>query len=76
MKIYFNPNARCMRCDYNIKATRHVVLYLVGNRAAIAYMLCNTCGPKARSGLPPEEQCEIDAKLEAQAKSLGLTETH
>jgi len=75
-KVYPTDTSRCALCDCHIKATQHVGLYMVGTRAAIGYALCKTCGPKARAGLPPDELRKLDAKLEAEAKSRGLTSTH
>ena len=73
--VYPSDTSHCALCECRIKATQHVALYVVSAHAAIGYALCDTCGPKARRGLPPEQLHKLDAKLEAVAKSHGLTGT-
>ena len=76
MMVYPSDTGRCALCDRRVRSTKHLCFYVVGARAAIGYVLCKTCGPKVRRGLPPDELRKLDAKLEAEAVAYGFTATH
>ncbi|MBU6257888.1 MAG: hypothetical protein KGO01_05650 [Burkholderiales bacterium] len=74
--VYPSDTRRCALCDKSSAKAKVLGLYVVGTRAAIGYTLCKCCGKLARRGLPPDLLRKLDAKMEAEAKLLGLTETH
>jgi hypothetical protein len=74
--VYPTDTSRCALCECRVRSTRLLCFYVVGARAAIGYALCKRCGPKARHGLPPDEQRKLDTKLEAEAVAYGFTTTH
>jgi hypothetical protein len=74
--VYPSDMNVCALCARRIKTSQHVGLYVVGDRAAIGYALCKTCGKQARRGLPPDQLSKLDAKLEAEAVAYGFTATH
>ncbi len=72
MKIVQAEIDRCALCDAGLKATRHIAFFLTGADRAIAYALCDTCGPRARAGLPPQQLHRLEANLEAIAANHGI----
>ena len=78
MNIYPTAMTHCAACNARVKSTRHLCLYLVGERAALSYVLCKRCSAPLRQGqgLSSDVRARIDASLEAEATSYGFTTTH
>lgn len=78
MNIYPTSMTHCAACNARVKRTQQLCLYLVGERAALSYVLCKCCSAPLRKGqgLPSDVLARIDASLEAQATLYGFTTTH
>lgn len=78
MNIYPTAMTHCAACGARVKNTRHLCLYLVGERVALSYVLCKHCSAPIRQGqgLPADSLAKIESTLEAEVKAYGFATTH
>ena len=69
----FSEENACALCCKQLKNISGLSIYLVPNRGAIFYLLCDSCIKKAVKGLPTDELRQLDQMLEKRAVELGLT---
>lgn len=65
----------CTLCSTPLDAIPALGIYVVGHRGAIQYPLCLKCIKLAQKGLPLDQLCQLDDKLEKRATEIGLTQT-
>lgn len=73
---YNSAMNQCTVCDKHLAHIRAIGIYLVGDRGAIHYPLCERCYKVAKKGFAPDQLRKLDQKMEQRAVELGLTQTH
>lgn len=78
MNVYPTATTHCAACGARVKTVRTVCLYLVGDRAALSYVLCKHCDVpvRQRKGLPEDVLAKVTAAMELEATAYGFNTTH